>query len=738
MATDLALAMQISANTTQLASAARDVSAKLQGMAQAGRKASADLGVLKTIEISRVFVSSITAATRSLSAIVSGSAAAIAGVDDLSKRTGVSTQALQAYQFAAEQSGVSVETFGRSVQKLGINLGEAQTGNKATAKSFADLGLSVDQLTQLSPEAAFEAVAAAIAKLPNPAQQAAAAVSVFGKAGAELVPVFAEGAGFLADMRGEAVRLGLVLGEPQVRSLATLDDSLGKVSATFRAFTARVVAELAPALVDAAENAATFIASLDVRQIATSITSLLGGASQVVSAFGEAFLSVYQSTAPLAATVFPAIASSLSFIAKNLQGAAVGALAAAGALAGYSLAGLSAATATATLSAAITTLLSRTGIGLIVVLAGAAAGALLNWASSASDAGADSQGAIANASAAIAAAEQATRDATQAVREFGDEATQAFKLPAEITERTLVQDSINEASTAFRNLAKEAGGLANVPVAVGEAFETLTFYIEGVERGIVDSAIQQEAIAESAAVVLVEIQKIVEARKAEEEATKAAAQAAQQASDAARKRTEELASAGVSAAEQSRVQLSKDLLAITQSLADAEAAVAAAKQSGDRASLQAAQERLRLTQETAAAATIEAKRQARERDLAAFGIDEGLLKPVTTLRDQFVKVREAFDRGLVNGGEARQALENLAAEGISIRADIAAELSRPAQRALSVNDLRTAEGASQFLALATGRDDPAVEQARQQVRKLDEIKQALIAIGANPVEILGG
>jgi hypothetical protein len=120
MATDLALAMQISANTTQLASAARDVSAKLQGMAQAGRKASADLAVLKTIEISRVFVSSITAATRSLSAIVSGSAAAIAGVDDLSNRTGVSVQSLQAYQFAAEQSGVSVETAMAAAKRSGV------------------------------------------------------------------------------------------------------------------------------------------------------------------------------------------------------------------------------------------------------------------------------------------------------------------------------------------------------------------------------------------------------------------------------------------------------------------------------------------------------------------------------------------------------------------------------------------------------------------------------------------
>lgn len=738
MATALALAMQITANTSQLAGATRDVESKLDAMAKAGRKASADLSVLKTIEVSRVLVAGITGLTRSLGGIVTSSAATVAGLDDLSKRTGVATQSLQAYQFAAEQSGVSVETFGRSVQKLGINLGEAQTGNKAAAKSFADLGLSVDELVGLSPEAAFEAVAAAIARLPNPAQQAAAAVSVFGKAGAELVPVFAEGAGFLEEMRTEATRLGLVLGDTQVASLAALDDSIGKVSATFQAFAARVTAELAPALVKAAEDAATFIASLDVQEVARSVQSAIAGVSEVALSLAEAFVEVYRATAPIAAAVFPAIADTLGFIAKNLKGAAVGALAASGALVGYSAAGVSAAAATTALSTAITTLLSRTGIGLIVVAAGAAAGALINWASSANDAGANATAAIATAEAQIQAAKDATESATTAVRDFGREAQVAFRLPAEITERTLVQDSVNEASSAFRKLAQEAGALANVPVAVGEAFETLTFYINGVEQGIVDSAIQQEAIAESAAQVLLEVNKVVEARRAEAEATKAAADAAAKATEEARRRTDELARAGITPNEASRVQLSKDLLAIQRTIADAEAQLAAARRAGDEIAVAQARERLLLTQETAATATEEAKRQARERDLATLGIEGGLLKPVQTVTDQFTKVRQAFDRGLINGGEAANALKNLSAEGISIRANIADALSRPAQQALNVNDIRTAEGASQFLALATGREDPALEQQRQQLRKLDEIKQALIAIGANPVEILGG
>ena len=49
MSTALGLAMQISANTAQLAQAVQDVNKRLDEMGQAGKKAADDLGTLKNI-----------------------------------------------------------------------------------------------------------------------------------------------------------------------------------------------------------------------------------------------------------------------------------------------------------------------------------------------------------------------------------------------------------------------------------------------------------------------------------------------------------------------------------------------------------------------------------------------------------------------------------------------------------------------------------------------------------------
>jgi len=733
----IGLGFTLSANAQGMSSGINAGVVELQKLGYAAKKTQADVSTLKTIELSRVFLSSVQTVAGAFNSFVAGSASAVASVDDLSKRTGVSTQTLQAYQFAAEQSGVSVETFGKGVQKLGINLGEAQTGNKGAIKSFADLGLSVQELSRLSPEAAFEAVAAAISQLPGPAQQAAAAVSLFGKSGAELVPVFAQGAGYLAEMRAEAERLGLVLSKDQVQGLATLDDSIGKVSATFKAFQARVTAELAPSLIAAAESAATFIAALDVQEVAKSAEAAIGGVVAVARAAADAFIVVFQATAPLASTIFPIIADTLGFIASNLQGAALGGLAAAGAFAAYSLSCVSASAATAFFTAAITTLLSRTGVGLLVVVLGAAAGAFANYALAGDSGASEVSAAVQKNQEDLQKVEEAINKGTAAAKNFAAEAQLAFKLPAQITDETLLQGTVESAASAFKKFAQDAGNLGSVPKELTDAFDALQVDIDNANSGAVEAAAGQQLIAQSANEVLAVIGKITDARKAEEDATKRVADASAKATEEARKRVQELVQSGLPESEKSRLTLSQDLLAINQTIADSEKALADARKAGDAVAIQQAQERLRLTQETAAAATDAARQQARDRELSSLGLDKALLKPVETVKDQFIKVRQAFDKGLIDGGEARTALQNLAAEGISIRKEIAAELARPSQQALQVNDIRTQEGASQFLALATGRQDPALEQRRAQLAKLEEIKQAIKATGANPVEILG-
>jgi hypothetical protein len=733
----IGLGFTLSANAQGMSSGINAGVVELQKLGYAAKKTQQDVSTLKTIELSRVFLSSVQTVAGAFNSFVAGSAAAVASVDDLSQRTGVSTQTLQAYQFAAEKSGVSVETFGKGVQKLGINLGEAQTGNKGAIKSFADLGLSVQELSRLSPEAAFEAVAAAISQLPGPAQQAAAAVSLFGKSGAELVPMFAEGAGYLSEMRAEAERLGLVLSKDQVQGLATLDDSIQAVSLTFRAFQQRVTAELAPSLIAAAESAATFISALNVQEVAKSAEAAIGGVVAVARAAADAFLILFKATAPLASTIFPVIANTLRLIANNMTGAAVGAVAAAAGFGAYSVSCIGATAATALLTSAITALLSRTGIGAIVVVLGTVGGAFASYAVAGTSGANEVTAALAKNEGGAKNVKEQFNKAKDAARAFAVDAEAAFKLPAEITDATLIQGTIEEATSGFKKIAQEAGKLGAVPREVADAFEVLKARVGSLTDEFKGAGFSQEAIAEAAQNVVREVNKITDARKAEEEATKRVADTSAKATEEARKRVQELVQSGVPESEKSRLTLSQDLLAINKTIGDSEKNLADARKAGDAVAIQQAQERLRLTQETAAAATDAARQQARDRELSSLGLDKALLKPVETVKDQFIKVRQAFDKGLVNGGEARTALQNLAAEGISIRKEIAAELARPSQQALQVNDIRTQEGASQFLALATGRQDPALEQRRAQLAKLEEIKQAIRATGANPVEILG-
>jgi hypothetical protein len=73
-----------------------------------------------------------------------------------------------------------------------------------------------------------------------------------------------------------------------------------------------------------------------------------------------------------------------------------------------------------------------------------------------------------------------------------------------------------------------------------------------------------------------------------------------------------------------------------------------------------------------------------------------------------------------------------------IEGERAKELGQKSNEALQANDVRSSQGMSQFLALATGREDPAIAEYRKQTQKLEELKAELRALQQEKVEILGG
>ena len=301
MSTALGLAMQISANTAQLATAVADVNKRLDSMGEAGKKAGDDLGTLKNIEIGKLALGGIKAvsgAFLTLSKSVLGAVESIVSfgksvadeldnLNDVAARTGVGVEALQAYGAAAKLSGTDVETFAKSIQKLSVNIGNAT--DEKSAKKFTALGIAFEELKAATPTEQFEMVADALARISDPAERAAAAVKLFGKGGIELGPLFSEGPGALAKMREEAVALGQVVSEDSIKAIAAMNDAFDKVWMTVKGITGQIVGELAGPIADIAADLLNVVKAAGPSQIANSIAQ---GLLDFIDLAGTSFLNL--------------------------------------------------------------------------------------------------------------------------------------------------------------------------------------------------------------------------------------------------------------------------------------------------------------------------------------------------------------------------------------------------------------------------------------------------------------
>lgn len=73
-----------------------------------------------------------------------------------------------------------------------------------------------------------------------------------------------------------------------------------------------------------------------------------------------------------------------------------------------------------------------------------------------------------------------------------------------------------------------------------------------------------------------------------------------------------------------------------------------------------------------------------------------------------------------------------------VRGDKARALEGKSNESLKASDVRSSEGMAQYIALATGREDPAIEENRKTNQKLEELRRDLMKVlQDNNVEILG-
>jgi anti-sigma regulatory factor (Ser/Thr protein kinase) len=187
---------------------------------------------------------------------------------DLSNKTGIGAGALYDLGEAGRDAGLSLDDITSSVNKMQKGLGKMENAGVLHA-----LGLDPQSLASAKPEEAFQKIGQAIARLQNPTEQVQAAISIFGKSGAQMLQLFND-PGF---QRGLGSSQAAQILEKNAPIFDRLADSLGhikpRITEFFNGFNSENAANL--------ERMANAIDQLDLSQKGVD-------AGTIVATFAEA------------------------------------------------------------------------------------------------------------------------------------------------------------------------------------------------------------------------------------------------------------------------------------------------------------------------------------------------------------------------------------------------------------------------------------------------------------------
>jgi len=158
----------------------------------------------------------------SAGALVAQTRRVVSSLDNIAKtadRLGLTTDALQELRSAAEQSGVSVNTFDMAMQRFGRRLAEARQGTGEAQKAFEEMGISLVDAggRARSMEDVLGDVANAMSQMTNQTDRNRLAMRLFDSEGVALVNMLRDGADGMDQMRQEARDLGIVIDEELIR-----------------------------------------------------------------------------------------------------------------------------------------------------------------------------------------------------------------------------------------------------------------------------------------------------------------------------------------------------------------------------------------------------------------------------------------------------------------------------------------------------------------------------------------
>ena len=208
-------------------------------------------------------------------------------LDKMSQRLGMSVEGIGKLSQMAQLCGVDIGTFEGAITKMQKSLEQAAQGGAAQQQAFQRLGLSITDLKAMKPEDQFLAVSKAMGGLTDQSERTAEAMTIFGRSGTQLIPIFNEGEEGISSMEKKITDLGGVMSQQGAEAMADLADAIEYLKNGIVGTAQNMMANLAPALTKTIEYLTeAFVATKKFLSAHPEIKMLIGTVGGAVIAFG--------------------------------------------------------------------------------------------------------------------------------------------------------------------------------------------------------------------------------------------------------------------------------------------------------------------------------------------------------------------------------------------------------------------------------------------------------------------
>ena len=168
----------------------------------------------------------------------------------MSQKINVSVESLSTLDYVANLNGATLNVVSKALLRVSANLLDADRGLKQAAENFDALGIETKNAEgQLkSADEVLIEVADRFAQMEDGTNKTALAIKLFGKSGAELIPMLNMGSAGIRELQEEARKLGLEIGTETAKQAEIFNDNIYRMQQLMKGVGVELTTSLLPKL----------------------------------------------------------------------------------------------------------------------------------------------------------------------------------------------------------------------------------------------------------------------------------------------------------------------------------------------------------------------------------------------------------------------------------------------------------------------------------------------------------